>query len=248
MAKLTKAEIKRHDEALQVLEKETLSHDEKIFIMENWQESADHVNSRSGAFFTPWKLAADFALEMNGSAKVLDLCAGIGALSYAYMWRSGGETSQGREVSITCVELNPSYVEVGKKILPEADWIESDVFELHELGDYDIVISNPPFGAIGRTGEGPKYSGKKFEYHIIDIASRYADYGAFIIPRMSAGFATGGQEGFRRNESRELAKFKKETGIHLDVGIGIEASDEQYGSWKGTAPMVEVCCAYFDNK
>ena len=249
MAKLTKAQIKKHDEALALLEKDELTHEDKLFIFEHWQESADHVNSKAGAFFTPWALAKDFALEMNTCARVLDLCAGIGTLSYAYWWRTGGKTAYlEKPISITCVEQNPAYIELGKRILPEATWIEADIFDLPELGEFDIVISNPPFGALKRTGDGPRYTGRNFEYHVIDIASQYSDCGAFIIPPMSAGFSTSGPWGFQRQEGREFQKFRKETGIFLDVGVGIEANNEQYSGWKQTSPMVEVCTALFNEE
>jgi len=59
MAKLSKAEWKAHEEAKRILTKDTLSHDEKLYVLENWHESATNDNARLGAFFTPMALAID---------------------------------------------------------------------------------------------------------------------------------------------------------------------------------------------
>lgn len=60
MSKLTKREIQLHDQAVCLLQKEHLSHEDKLFIFENFREDAEHINSKSGAFFTPFGLANDF--------------------------------------------------------------------------------------------------------------------------------------------------------------------------------------------
>jgi hypothetical protein len=51
---------------------------------------------------------------------------------------------------LTCVEINPRYFEVGRKLLPEARWINADVFDWRtlDLGRYDVAIANPPFGRV----------------------------------------------------------------------------------------------------
>ncbi|MBB3948390.1 hypothetical protein GGQ73_004377 [Rhizobium skierniewicense] len=43
--------------------KDRLSDDERAFVFENWHEGADFNNGAAGAFFTPYDLAADFALD-----------------------------------------------------------------------------------------------------------------------------------------------------------------------------------------
>lgn len=50
MSKLTKREIQLHDQAVRLLQKEHLSHEDKLFIFENFREDAEHINSKSGAF------------------------------------------------------------------------------------------------------------------------------------------------------------------------------------------------------
>lgn len=55
------------------------------------------------------------------------LCAGIGVLSYAAQLECSDRSRC--YADITCVELNPHYVEVGKKVVPEATWICADVLD-----------------------------------------------------------------------------------------------------------------------
>ena len=125
MAKLTKQQRKAHAEAEAILTKDRITDDERDFVFQNWHEGATHENGAAGAFFTPFGLACDFALDGAGR-RVIDLCAGIGVLSYIIHHRSKwGE----RLAEITCVEINPRYVAVGQKLLPQARWINADVFD-----------------------------------------------------------------------------------------------------------------------
>jgi len=122
---------------VQIVEKNCLP----IGAVHIWHEGATHENGAAGAFFTPFDLACDFALDGAGR-RVIDLCAGIGVLSYIIHHRSKwGE----RLAEITCVEINPRYVVVGQKLLPQARWIVADVFDWRtlDLGRYDVAIANP---------------------------------------------------------------------------------------------------------
>ena len=82
MAKLSKQQTKMHRQACEILEKETLTEDEKLFVLDHWHEGADRPVSESGTFFTPTSLASDFELDVLRQGRILDVCAGIGALSY----------------------------------------------------------------------------------------------------------------------------------------------------------------------
>src|SRR5512138_2077330 len=125
MAKLTKSEIKLYNESLRILNKDKLTIEDKLFVLEHWQEGASNVNSAAGAYFTPTGLARDFALHVCGR-RVIDLCAGIGSLSFAVWMREYEEDA----LDITCVELNPASVEVRKKILPNANWVCGSIFDV----------------------------------------------------------------------------------------------------------------------
>lgn len=245
MAKLTKAQSKAHQHAEELLTKDVLTFEDKLFVMENWREDAQHVNSSAGAFFTPHGLARDFALHVPGN-RVIDLCAGAGALSLA-LWESQAweRHSGAAPLDITCVELNPEYARVGRKLLPEATWIEASIFDLPDLGHFDTAISNPPFGNITRgDGGAPRYKGSNFEYHVIDLAADTADFGAFIIPSMSAGFKYSGSPTFERIETTKHKQFVKQTAIDLEFGIGCDLSIYKT-EWHGVSPELEIVCTDF---
>lgn len=241
MAKLSKAEAKAHEQACSLLEEPTLTFDERWFVYENWQESANHVNSIAGAFFTPIGLARDFSIEVSGD-RIIDLCAGIGVLSFAASLHIRREQLP----EIVCVEKNPAYVAVGRKLLPEATWIEADVFDLPDLGHFDTAISNPPFGATPRRGgAGKNYTGPAFEYHVLDVASTIADYGVFILPQASAPFSFSGGNGFRKTPSESYERFGRQTGIVLDPSCGIDTAFYRR-DWRGVSPATEIVTANFE--
>lgn len=237
MAKLSKAEAKAHQQACDLLAKDVLSEDDKLFVLENWQESAKHINTIAGAFFTPHELARDFCIETCGP-RIIDLCAGIGALSLRAFWHHR------EEVEIVCVELNPEYAEIGKKILPEARWVVGNIFDLPDLGHFDCAIGNPPFGATPRQAKAPRYSGNDFEYHAIDIASGIADYGVFIVPQMSAPFRYSGAPCFEARETDKYRRFVDQTGIELGPNCGIDIS-VYADRWHDVSIAVEIVTADF---
>ena len=127
-----------------------------------------------------------------GAGCIIDLCAGIGALAFHVIERS---TYRSPISEMVCIEINPRYVEIGRKLAPDARWINADVMDWREWhtdeldgARFDYAISNPPFGKVRRTGNGPTYRGPEFEFHVIDIASRLANNGTFILPQMSSSF------------------------------------------------------------
>jgi hypothetical protein len=244
MAKLSKAQAKAHAQAVALLDKDVLSQDDRAFVLQNWQESANYVNTTAGAFFTPIELAGDFSLDV-GPGRLIDLCAGIGTLSRAVI----DLQRYSDRPEIVCVEVNPDYVEVGRKIVPEATWICADLFDVLDmgLGRFDVAISNPPFGRIHREGgrKAPRYTGADFEFHVIDIAAHLADYGVFILPQMSAGFSYSGRPFYERQTSGKAFDFQNATGLHFEAAIGIDCSVYR-DQWHGVAPAVEVVSVEFE--
>ena len=239
MAHLTKAEWKAHAEAEKILAQDHLSDDDREFVLTHWQESANHVNSAASAFFTPPSLALDVALftGLNAvkSPTVIDLCAGIGALGLACWWRSGGN------VEVTCIEVNPAYVEVGRKLFPEARWICANINDLPAgLGRFDCAIANPPFGRTTRI-TGPRYRGVS-DLAVIDIASDLANWGAFILSSASVPFEYSGKPDYRERDSKEYRAFREATQIELSA----ESLDcAVYDGWHGIRPSIEVVSADF---
>lgn len=245
MARLSKREIARHREAEELLKLDRLNDDQRQFVLDNWNEGARHMNAAAGAFFTPSDLALDAALmggccsaDDNRPLRVLDLCAGIGTLGLAAWWRSG------KRARVTCVEINPDYVAVGRKLFPEADWICGDVNRLPPgLGGFDVAIANPPFGKVAKI-KGPRYSGES-ELAVVDIASDLARWGCFILPSGSLPFTYSGRRYYERRENERYRRFTEATGIELECeSIDCECYAE---SWNGVRPNVEVVTTDFES-
>ena len=254
---MNRQDQKKHQQALKLLEKDVLTYDEKYFILENFHEAGSCNNRVNGAHFTPLGLANDFCLEI-GYERVIDLCAGIGVLSFIYYHLYGHDTKP----EITCIELNPHYVEVGKKILPEATWICGDVLDpalIETLGHFDMAYSNPPFGkSIKSPFSTPRYRGGEFEYKVMDVASDLADCGAFIIPQRSAPFRYSGAHCFqdlrnvRINDPvhysgsalKKYTPFNKDTDINLEMGVGVDCDFHQ-DQWRDVSISVEIVNADF---
>ena len=129
MGRLTRDQAAAHREALGLAGlRRDLDEDEKRFVLAHFQESADPSHPVGGAFFTPEDLADCMSLDVVGP-RVIDLCAGIGALAFAC--RNLDEQRRGLPArEIVCVETNPAFVAVGMKVVPEATWVCADVFDI----------------------------------------------------------------------------------------------------------------------
>lgn len=247
MAKLTKIQARLHQQACEILAADRdLSEDEKLFVLEHWQEAAHTTHALAGAFFTPLGLARDLSIEVSGN-RVIDLGAGIGHLAWSCRDLCGRRWNDEPARELVCVEANPTYVEVGRRVLPEATWICADLLDVPGmgLGRFDTAIANPPFGAIARAGDAPGgYRGRRFEYHAIAVAAQLADHGAFIIPQQSAPFRYSGQPYFREQRDPELDRFENATGITLEPSCGIDTSTYAE-DWHNVRPRVEVVTCDF---
>jgi hypothetical protein len=247
MSKLSKKQMKAHNEALEILQKDVLTFDDKWDVLDKYHEGANHMQGMAGAFFTPTLLARDFAIDACGGRRVLDLCAGIGGLAFHVHHRATHwHDPENPAPEFVCIEQCAEHVEIGRKILPEATWIHASVEELPRLGlgHFDAVISNPPFGSVSRDWKGPRYTGREFEYHLIDLAADHADHGAFIIPQQSAGFRYSGVQQYDSTGSAKSRAFEKKTGIALEIGCGVDTTYHAAG-WHGVSPLVEIVTTDF---
>lgn len=240
--KLSKTQSRDHLRAMDLVNSDRrLTSEERSFILDHYNEAHGQMNSLAGAFFTPDGLARDLAVEasLRRGARLLDLCAGIGRLSHA---------CDREEVEIVCVERCAEYVQVGRRVMPHATWVHADVFDvdLASFGRFDCCVSNPPFGKTVK-GEGFKghYTGSEFEYKVIELASRHAKYGCFIVPQGSSPFQLSGRQRFESNEPEKARQFRTETGIVMEPNCGIDTG-LYLSEWKGVSPLCEVVCCEFD--
>ncbi|MQY21707.1 class I SAM-dependent methyltransferase [Nocardia macrotermitis] len=223
---LSKAAAAAHAEACRLVElSRELSEVEKQFVLDNFQESTVPEQGAAGAFFTPSALARAMTLHVVGT-RVVDLGAGIGHLAFAcrnlFDHRHNGEPVR----EFVCVEQNPELVRVGMKVVPEALWVCQDMFALAPRRfRFDTAIANPPYGHATRSGSGPGYTGRRFEYHVIALAARLARHGVFLIPQASTPFLRSEHDHFQANpHSAEYSNFVARTGINLTPSCGIDTS------------------------
>ncbi|MEV7123942.1 methyltransferase domain-containing protein [Kitasatospora griseola] len=246
MPHLSKDQAKLHRQAQALVDLDRpLTWQEQEFVMENWQESDNSTHGLDGAFFTPPGLARDLSVEVSGPEvqRVLDLCAGTGRLAWASINDWGAPDRE-----MVCVERNPKYVRVGRKVLPEARWLCADIFDLpNDLGRFDMVVSNPPFGFTERSGDGPGVSSRRFEYHALAVAAELGRFGVFIIPQESAPFRYSGQPSFQERRSAEYEQFERETGIRLEMNCGIDTSGYRQ-EWRGASPKTEIVVCDFTER
>ncbi|EEJ2965137.1 methyltransferase [Salmonella enterica subsp. enterica serovar Cubana] len=239
MARVTKKESANHNKVMDLIHSDReLTFDDKEFIFKNYR--GDGIGA-TGAFFTPDGLACDFVLDAGCTGQCIELCAGIGILSY-YQYR------RNKPKHITCIEINPEYVQIGKRILPQAEWITGDALEYTPTRFYDVAYGNPPFGNI-KTSQSVtgRYRGSEFEYKIIDRAKDYASYGAWIVPQSSAGFKYSGHTFYDRSiQSTKYGRFERETGLVLHGGVGIDTSIYK-DQWNGTTVICESVIVDYDS-
>ena len=216
MARLSKADWALHDEAEALLSLgRPLTDGEVEKVLRQWNPSARHNVGAAGAFFTPMELARDLAhfVRLHDGGRYIDLCAGIGRLTWplhlAHQWDSPREKAR---TSYTCVEINPHMVEVGRRLMPWAEWICGSAFDeqlITSLDPFDVGVSNPPFGRV-RTREAVgsdrwlRYRGQA-DLQACEVLARCTRHGAFVLlPQSSLPWDRRG----KRQDSSEYCKWR----------------------------------------
>lgn len=249
MPKLSKQDAARHLEALALVDADRdLTHDERLFIIENYRPDATNLNGLTGAFFTPYGLAREMAIMFgcNYPATVIDLCAGIGTLSRAYL-------DTDHEVRrLICIEINPEYVKVGRRLVPEADWIQASIYDVlpwkTERPRLDLALTNPPFGSVRTAQVG---TGLPTELQVVDLGLMTADRVAAILPPASAGHYYSGRQGYRdlagtdqgRHYDALAARWPGLERVYSSIDTAFYADQ-----WKGVKPAVELIAFEVDRE
>lgn len=243
--KLTKAQLKLQKEVDAVFAKEKLTEDEIEYIYENYNEGMLGDVSIHSAYFTPLDLAYDFALFAPRHGVVVDMCAGFGILSHCAKIRDTYHNDITHQI---CIERNPAYIEVGKKLLPTADWILGDMFDLNiwkgilkKYGRIDGIVSNPPFGKTSKTDidrSWLKYKGADLDIASMEIAMKMTDNISMLLPKSSVSFRYSGRPYYEDIENKKIDKLKKESGIQfMMTNPGVDTS--VYSKFKNTPTSVE---------
>jgi len=201
--KLSKGQLRDHKIALELLEKSNLSRYERWDVLAYYQPAADVADI--GFFQTPHADAQSVAWDGVDSGRILDLGAGIGMLTYHvyYDIQDSGGTAD-----IVALEKDPRLVEIGKKIMPEAEWICGDMYDkdlVDSLGRFNIVVSNPPFGITVDSDWLPKH---RSELLAILVAMSVSDNATFILPSVHHKLAHSTRGVEEQNTMEDVLMFK----------------------------------------
>jgi hypothetical protein len=251
MAKLSTMNSKNHQQAMDLVNIERpLTMTEKEFVLANYKPHAEHDVRKLQAFFTPMELAIAATIEMPNpdeygrKIKVLDLCAGVGMLSFAYFHYSGMRLNTDN-VELVCVEMTDEFIEVGKKVLPEATWIKADMFNLgHSVEidtDFDCFISNPPYSIMGKS---QILVGRRGAFLAGQIGMNFSEYGVMIILQNDCPFEYSGRDNYKETYNKDYQKVEDKALIRfapscVDTESVLDDNDEQV-KWDGVKVKTEI--------
>jgi hypothetical protein len=231
--KLSKQQIKQHNKAVELL-RGTLAPDDIEFVYRNWSPMAEHDVTASGAFFTPYDFASEFPKYADSKGRVIDLCAGIGVLSRTTI----DHDRYARSITeIVCVEINYDYYTIGKKLVPEATWINGDIFDkdlIKSLGQFDSVISNPPFGNILGKTKATWLMTAPAHVMAIEVSIILANGGTFILPETDTEYDL---KRHVRQCPRWLVNLRKR---YPEVSVSPIPADFGYINWQGANPNTVI--------
>lgn len=207
--KLTKPQARLVAQTRELLQKNKLSLDEKEFVLENYVP-ANMVPLAQ--FFTPYNLASQVCMYTpDDDTAIVDFCAGIGGLAYhvAREWRPS-------PVRLICIEKDVELIEIGKKIVPEAEWLCGDIFDKALLDEIipkkAFAVLNPPYGKSKKLIE-TDYSWIGYQGDLalmaLEVAFRYCKNGVAILRQDHCPYKYSGQSYFKNEPGAEFLKFEK---------------------------------------
>jgi len=232
-----------------ILESGEVSPKDRGYVFDNYIPSAMGAK-RASQYFTPYKLALEAAYHATGGIKtVLDLCAGIGMLSYAIMIAENyGAVQLGSIQRIVAIERDAELVAVGKKLLPMIDWYCGDIFDAdfikhvyaHNGGRFDVCVTNPPYGIKSRY-DWLNYKGRS-HLAAVEVAARVSDAVIAILPGMDVpNMAKANVSIDRRYEDDrgEIVKFMQANPSLLFEATCVDCTVYR-NEWVGASPDVEL--------
>lgn len=245
--KLSKKDVKEQKQIYELIQsKDQFTYEELEMIYERFNEGYLQDVTSHSAYFTPLDLAYDFALFAGRHGIVVDMCAGIGVLSFAALTR---DTYEGKIKKIVAIERNEAYYNLGKKLLPNVDWINGDIFDKavwdgikEKYGKIDCIISNPPFGKISKSDADRswlKYTGSDIDIASIEVALNNAEYVDMILPPSSCTFRFSGRPYYDEYENKKINKLKKDTGLDFYMSCHSVDCSIYNDGWKNTKITVE---------
>ncbi len=260
MTRLTKPQARLHGEAESLLSLERkLKMKEREFVYRHWREDAVHANAKNAAFFTPIGVARLVAIEVGDRHRVVDAGAGIGVLSWAILERQLWSSDA---VDLTCIEFNPEFVEIGKRLLPEAEWICADIFDVflwESLGEFGVFVSNPPFGRAFKLQADTSWLNYCGSMHLMaaEVSIRVARLGGVMLmptndmplywDKASRPKFRQPSTGRRRDlplHSRALESFlKKNPGFNFNLSsfdISISEDNKEDYTWHSKVPDIQI--------
>lgn len=232
--------MRNHDKAeALVASDKRLTNDEVEFVLDHYRPDVNFDVMRAGMFFTPRDLALDVALVASGdessNLRIIDLCAGIGRLTWAMMVRhnNGGH--------YVAVERNHRLVEVGKRVLPDVTWIQGDVLDkglIESLGMFDIAISNPPFGKVPSDQDRSwlNYKGSNVDLAVCDIIPKITKGWAYVILPASS-IPWDRRTGEKRIVEKELVKWQE---ANPDLRLNRTSVDPSLYQFDGTNVLYDI--------
>ncbi|PSV28079.1 methyltransferase [Photobacterium sp. GB-72] len=255
MSKISKQQLKLHEQAMSLVSlPRALKASEKEFVLKNFREECVLEINKWGCYVTSESVAWEFGIDVtecpeypDQREKIVDLCAGIGTLSYHLAERFD-------HIDLVCVERNETLAMVGKKILPQATWIVGSVTDddvISQLIDLKIqtAISNPPFGNIPmvKKMKDAEYQGAEAAYRVLEVAKRVARRATFILPHNLLPFRYSFCRQFEYVENQTFEKFSSCTEIKLKVGV-LDLSLVDPKPFRNTTIPVDVVHVSWPNK
>lgn len=269
MGKITKADLKVQREIQDLIYSEKdLTEDEIEFVYQHYNPGMDDNITERGVFFTPIGLAQDFAVFAHKHNSIVDVCSGIGMLSYKCL---NTDYYNCDITDITLIEYNPAFTNISRRLLTgitafnserkhrKLTFITANAFEqslwsnlMKERNNkkYDTMISNPPYGTMPKEQQKNytwlNYTGER-ELMVLELALRYSSSANFILPPGTCEFRYSGRPYYEEVEQRKVKRFReknKESFFKMEcdaIDTSIYKDD-----WKNTNITVEVADINFN--